>query len=170
MSLATPHPCSWDPKSKTLMNQTSSLTQHCQHGWEQGLKGLWGKVHVFTKGKPSSLKKKKEQTRVVHGQTTGPNLCTRPSFSSTEELSPGGALLASQPNSGLGRDGQLHRPLGEWMTQSKSKERTSNRVRQLLPGPTGQRPLSGSRARSSSGQPHLPQSGKSTGRRGSSVL
>jgi len=89
------------------------------------------------------------------------SLC-QASFSSTEELSQGGGHLASQPSSWLGRGGQLHRPLGEGMTQNKSQERTPRQEGQSLPGPTGQRPLSGSRARSS-GRPHPPQSSKGTG-------
>ena len=50
------------------------INQHYQQGWGWGTKegrfggGGVGAVPCLPKGKPFSLKKKKEQTRVVHGQ------------------------------------------------------------------------------------------------------
>lgn len=42
------------------LNESNQLVnQHCQHRWERG---EGGEFHVSTKGKPLSLKKKKEQT------------------------------------------------------------------------------------------------------------
>ena len=70
------------------MSQTSSLPT--QLG--AGDRGLRGEFCVSTKGKPFSLKKKKEQTRAVGSQTTGRNLCPSPAAPGLRKH------LASQPH------------------------------------------------------------------------
>lgn len=72
MSPASPHLFSW-AHNKELRESNQLINQH---GPEQGTRGLRGKFRVSAKGKPFSLKNRKEQTRLGHGQTTGCSLCT----------------------------------------------------------------------------------------------
>ena len=60
------HPTPFAGTQSERMSQTSSLTNTTNTPGSRG-QGGGGGFHVFTKGKPFSLKKKREQTRVVHG-------------------------------------------------------------------------------------------------------
>ena len=134
MSPASPHPFRAGTQMKELNESNQLVNKHCQHRWEQG---EGGEFHVSTKGKPFSLKKKKEQTRGVHGQTTGHHLCTRPASPQLKRLSQGHGHLASQPHMRLGQGGWLQEPLGERRTQNGTRKRASNQKLQFLSGLPG---------------------------------
>ena len=96
------HPTPWEPgpKMKELSESNQLINQHYQQGWGWGdeggeVVGGGGRFHVSMKGKPFSLKKKKEQTRVMHGQIRGHDLRTRPASPRLKRLSQGHGRLAS---------------------------------------------------------------------------
>lgn len=79
---------------KELNESNQLINQQYQHGREQRTRGEGEQVprlhfRVSTKGKPFSLKQKKEQTRVVHGQNNRTPSLHQADFSLIEEAVPG---------------------------------------------------------------------------------
>lgn len=162
-SPASPPPLSLGPKIKELNESNQLINQYYQHSWERGTRRLGDKFHVSTKGKPFSLKKKKEQTRVVCGPTTGRNLGTRPASPRLKRH------LASQPKAQFSQGGCSRNLWENGQPETGARTGPPTRSANSSLGHLARGPLSSSQAGNSS-QPHLPRSSKGAGGRSRSVL